>query len=256
MFGAQAQQIFRTYTQLRYRLLPFRYSNAQIAYHSSPVRFPVHWIGTTQIVNGNGSSQILVQPVTAARQTSASVTLPAGTWVDYWTGTSYSGGATHTVPAPIDRVPMFVRAGSIIPTGPSMQWVDQVPADPLTLDVYPSGNNSYTLYEDDGITEQYKTGVFSTTQLSCNQSGSSITITVGATAGTYDGQPASRTYLTKVNGQAAAPTSLAIAGATATRYSSMAALDAATTGWFYDSTAKIVWAKFAAASSQSTTVAF
>jgi hypothetical protein len=256
MFGTQAQQIFQTYTQLRYRLLPFRYSNAQIAYHVSPVVYPVHWNGTTQIVNGGGSSQILVQPITAAGATSASVALPAGTWIDYWTGTSYTGGATHTIPAAIDRMPTLVKAGSIIPTGPAMQWVDQVPADPLTLDVYPSGNTSYTLYEDDGVTAAYQAGAFSTTLLSCSQSGSSITVSVGAASGTYNGQPASRTYLVKVNGQASAPKTVTIAGAAATQFSSMAALNAATTGWFYDATAKIVWAQFSAATSQATTVAF
>jgi alpha-glucosidase (family GH31 glycosyl hydrolase) len=256
MFGAQAQQIFSTYTQLRYRLLPFRYSNAQIAYHVSPVQYPVHWVGSTQVVNGSGNSEILVQPITAAGRTSASVTLPSGTWIDYWTGTSYSGGMAHTIPAPIDRVPMLVKAGSIIPTGPNMQWVDQVPVDPLTLDIYPSGNTAYTLYEDDGVTADYKSGAFSTTLFSCSQSGSSITVSVGGAVGTYAGQLASRTYLVKVNGRSSAPATVTVAGATATRYSSMAALNAAMTGWFYDSTAKIVWAKFTAAISQSTTVAF
>jgi alpha-glucosidase len=256
MFGTQAQQIFQTYTQLRYRLLPFRYSNAQIAYHVSPAVYPVQWIGTTQIVNGSGNTQLLVQPITVAGQTSVSVAFPAGTWIDYWTGTTYSGGASHAVPAAIDKVPMFVKAGSIIPTGPNQQYVDSVPTDPLTLDIYPSGSTSYNFYEDDGVSAAYQTGGFSTTLLSCNQSGSSVTVTVGAAAGTYSGQPASRTYLLKVNGQTAAPAALTIGGAPATEYSSMAALNAATTGWFYDSTALIVWAKFPSTPTQATTVAF
>jgi hypothetical protein len=74
--------------------------------------------------------------------------------------------------------------------------------------------------------------------------------------GTYAGQPTSRTYLLKVNGRATGPAALTIGGAPATQYSSMAALNAATTGWFYDSTAQIVWAKFPSTPAQATSVAF
>ena len=100
-FSKQAQDIFKSYTQLRYRLLPFSYSNAQIQYHVKPVQYQVRWIGSSQLVSGNGDSQILVQPITTAGATTATVSLPAGSkWIDYWTGKIYQGGTSSTVPAP------------------------------------------------------------------------------------------------------------------------------------------------------------
>lgn len=108
LFGPQAQALQKQYTQLRYRLLPFRYSNALIAYQVKPVAYPVSWIGSSQILVGSGSSQLLVQPVTTSGTTMASVTLPPGTWIHFWTGKSYTG--TAAVAAPLEQEPVFVKA--------------------------------------------------------------------------------------------------------------------------------------------------
>jgi len=254
-FSADAQRIFKTYTQLRYRLLPFRYSNAQIQYHVKPVQYQVRWIGTTQIVNGGGDSQILVQPITSAGATSASVALPAGSWIDYWTGTVYTGGATHTIPAAIDRVPTLVKAGSIIPMGPDLRWVDEKPADPLTLDIYPSGSTSYTLYEDDGVTRNYQGGSFSKTTFSCNAA-SGIVVSVGASTGSYAGQLTDRTYVLKINKRTADPGAVNRDGSAMAHHATRADFDAASEGWFYDATADIVWVKFRISTSTATQVTF
>ena len=80
MFGSQAQSMVKKYTQLRYRMLPFRYSNALTAYVVKPTVYPVRWIGSTQLLVGQGSSQILVQPVTTAGATTASVALAMVPW--------------------------------------------------------------------------------------------------------------------------------------------------------------------------------
>ena len=254
MFSSQAQTIFKKFTQLRYRLLPFRYSNAQIAFHNKPVQYPVHWIGQTQLVNGSGDSQILVQPITKAGATSASVALPSGTWIDFWTGTVFAGGATRTVQAPIDRVPVLVKAGSILPMGPDLRWVDEKPADPLTLDIYPQGTTSYTLYEDDGVTADYKNGAFSRTTFSCNDAGGQVAVSIGASTGTYNGKLTARTYLLKVNKQATDPGNVTRDGTPLTRFSSRSELDAAPEGWFYDAAADIVWVKFRISTSSATSV--
>ncbi len=212
LFGAQAQQIEQQYSDLRYRLLPFRYANALAAYEVTPVAYPVTWIGSTQLLVGNGSSQILVQPVTTQGATSASVKLPAGgTWIDYWTGTSYPGGTTPVVPAPIAEEPVFVKAGAILPMGPVQHYVGEHAADPLTLDIYPAGATSYTLYEDDGTSEGYLGGAYSTTKFSSNDAGGNLVVTIGAQATAkyaYAGQLCARTYLLKINGQMAAPTAV------------------------------------------------
>jgi alpha-glucosidase (family GH31 glycosyl hydrolase) len=259
-FGPLAQQIFQQYSQLRYRLLPFRYSNAQIAYHETPVKYPVRFVSTiahAQIIAGNGPSEILVQPVTTAGATSAQVNLPSdASWIDYWTGDVYEGGASPTVSAPLDRVPMFVKAGSIIPMGPAVHWVDEVPADPLTIDIYPSGATSYTLYEDDGATDAYLDGAFTTTALTAdNTGGPLVVVSIGAAIGTYSGQLSARTYVLKINQQPSAPGAVARDGNTMTRYASQSEFDAAPEGWFQDERGNITWVKFRIQTSSATRVA-
>jgi alpha-glucosidase (family GH31 glycosyl hydrolase) len=260
LFGTQAQQIQKTYADLRYRLLPFRYSNALAAYEASPAAYPVTWIGSTQMVVGSGDSELLVQPVTTAGATTASVQLPAGaaSWIHYWTGTSYPGGSVANVAAPIDQEPVFVKAGSIIPMGPAMQWVDQLPADPLTLDVYPAGSTSYTLYEDDGRSEGYLGGAYATTRFSCDATGAHPVVTIEAQKTAkyaFTGQLACRTYVLELHGQTSAPAGVTRDGraepmVTATAF----AAGSASEGWYYDAAAQIVWTKFPLASTASTRV--
>jgi alpha-glucosidase len=256
-YSMQAQQIAKQYLGLRYRLLPFRYSNAQSAYHESPVKYPVTFIGTTQILVGSGQSQLLVQPVTTQGATSATVKLPGGSnWINYWTGTVYPGGTTATIAAPMEQEPVLVKSGSIIPMGPAIQWVDQLPADPLTLDIYPDGATSYTLYEDDGISEGYLGGAYSTTSLAADNSSGHVVVTIGPQVTAkyaYAGQLCSRGYVLKINQQGSPPAAVLRDGgivppASATTFS------AVTEGWYYDSAAKIAWVKFSLSSQLGTRV--
>ncbi len=255
-FNSQAQEIFKSYTRLRYRLLPFRYSNAQIAYHETPVKYPVRFVPEhgDEIIVGNGSSEILVAPVTTQGATSREVFLPSGAkWIHWWTGQIYEGGTASSVPAPLDQVPMFVKAGSIIPMGPEMEYVDEKPADPLTLDIYPSGSSSYTLYEDDGVSTAYMGGAFSRTKFSSDDSAGKLTISIGESVGTYESKMPARTYVLKVNKQLA-PDTIVRDGAAMTQRSSQKDFDSASDGWFYDRASSIVWAKFRIPTSNSTIV--
>jgi len=258
LFGTQAQQLQKQYTALRYRLLPFRYSNALAAYEKpKPVAYPVTWIGSTQLLVGSGSSQLLVQPVTTAGLVTASVDLPAGSsWIHYFTGKSYEGGKTVSVPAPLDQEPIFVRAGAIIPMGPPLRYVDEVPADPLTLDIYPAGTTSYTLYEDDGVSEGYLGGAYATTKFTSTASSGNLVVGIGAQATAkygYTGQLCSRTYILKLNGQAAAPKQVTRDGSPSMQVAANS-FDAAAEGWYYDAATQTVWVKFRLASSAQTSV--
>ena len=104
----------------------------------------------------------LVAPVTTYQARSRSVYLPptSGDWYDFWTGTRTAGGQTIDAPAPYDSLPLFIRAGSIIPFGPELQYTGEKPADPITLYVYAGANGAFTLYEDDGLTYGYEKGAF------------------------------------------------------------------------------------------------
>jgi len=123
------------------------------------------------------------------------VYLPAGSWYDYWTNKKYAGGTMISVEAPLDTVPMFVRAGAIIPTGPPLNYVGEKPVDTITLNVYPDdmGAASTTLYEDDGLTPAYKNGNFRRTKIIV-RGGEALT---GPVEGTYNPGPRKFNFVVK-----------------------------------------------------------
>ncbi|KYF96968.1 hypothetical protein BE20_40310, partial [Sorangium cellulosum] len=133
----------------------------------------------------------LVNPVTAAGATSRSVYLPAGTWYDFWTGATMNGGSTITAPAPLSELPLFVKAGSIVPMGPNIQYATQS-IDPLEIRIYKGKNGSFTLYEDEGDSYDYEDGQHSQIPLTWDEATQDLTI--GAREGSYDGMPSTRTF--------------------------------------------------------------
>jgi alpha-D-xyloside xylohydrolase len=124
---------------------------------------------------------------------SATKYLPKGTvWYDFWTNKSYKGGQTVTLETSFDRVPMFVRAGSILPLGPEMQYVGEKSWDNLELRVYPGADGAFTLYEDEGDSYNYEKGVYST--ITFRWSDKSRTLTVGERKGSYPGMLKQRRF--------------------------------------------------------------
>ena len=103
------------------------------------------------------------------------------------------------VEAPLETVPMFVRAGTIIPMGPEMNYVGEKPADPMTFMIYPdeNGQASTALYEDDGVSPAYKQGAFRRTRVSVSRSGNGFQIDVGAPEGRYDPKPRNLIFVVK-----------------------------------------------------------
>ncbi|MCR5158402.1 MAG: glycoside hydrolase family 31 protein [Prevotella sp.] len=124
---------------------------------------------------------------------SAKKYLPKGaTWYDFWTGRSFKGGQDLTIETTFDRVPMFVRAGSILPLGPEMQYVGEKAWDNLELRVYPGADGQFTLYEDEGDSYNYEKGVYSTITFKWNDR--SRTLTVGQRQGQYPGMLQTRQF--------------------------------------------------------------
>ena len=114
--------------------------------------------------------ELLVAPITApgnGKPSRRQVYLPAGQdWFDYFTGDLYAGGQEIVHECPLDRMPLFVRAGSILPMAPEMVWSDQKPVDPLTLEVYAGPRAAeFKLYEDDGVSLDYRAGAYAWTPL-------------------------------------------------------------------------------------------
>ena len=117
---------------------------------------------------------------------------PAGGWYDFYTGEKIPGNQRRTVEAPYGRMPLYVRAGSIVPVGPAMEWSDEKPADDLLLVVYAGADARFTLYEDDGLTYAYEKGESSTIDLTWNDA--ERTLTIGERKGTYPGMLEKRQF--------------------------------------------------------------
>ena len=119
--------------------------------------------------------------------------LPKGTdWYDFWTGERLKGGRDVTLQSSIDRVPMFVRAGSILPLGPEEQYVGEKPWDNLEMRIYPGADSSFTLYEDEGDNYNYEKGYYSTITFTWNDK--ARTLTIGTRQGGYQGMLLSRKF--------------------------------------------------------------
>jgi len=183
---------------LRYRLMPYIYSLAWKVTSEgyTMMRHLVFDYPTdTSVLNIKDQflfgPAFLVNPVLSAGATSRSVYLPAGTWYDFWTGATSTGGSSSSVSAPLSQMPLFVKAGSIVPMGPNIQYATQS-IDPLEIRVYQGKDATFTLYEDAGDSYEYETGKYSLIKLTWNEASQSLT--VGARSGTYPAMPASRTF--------------------------------------------------------------
>ena len=138
------------------------------------------------------ATPLLVNPVTEAGATSRRVYLPKADWYDFWTGAITTGGKAIEAPAPLDRMPLYVRAGSILPLGPEMEWSTEKPADPLELRVYPGADGEFTLYEDESDSYRYEKGVYATIPILWDDK--TATLTIGRRQGEFPGMLKQRKF--------------------------------------------------------------
>jgi alpha-D-xyloside xylohydrolase len=171
-YGKQAEDIIGQYLKLRYKLMPYLYSLGKHTYDTGApfmralfMDFPDDPKVATLNDEYMFGPAFLVAPVTEQGVQSRPVYLPAGTdWYNYWTGEKVAGGQTLTVAAPIDRIPLFVRSGSIIPLGTDIP--NTATAQALAeIRVYPGKDAAFQLYDDDGVSNDYEKGTGQTTQL-------------------------------------------------------------------------------------------
>lgn len=198
-FPTATQPILKDFIHLRYHLLPYIYSTSWKVTHEgyTMMRPLVMDFRTDPQAQGIGDQfmfgpALLVNPVTSAGATSRSVYLPAGTeWFDFWTGLKQGGGQTVQASAPIDKLPLYVRAGSILPYGPAIQYAMES-VDPIELRVYTGADGSFTLYEDEGDNYNYESGTHATIPFTWDEAAGQLTI--GARQGTFPGMLANRTF--------------------------------------------------------------
>jgi alpha-D-xyloside xylohydrolase len=135
----------------------------------------------------------LVNPVTEPGKKSRGVYLPGSTtWFDFWTGQKLAGGQTIDASAPVETIPLYIKAGSIIPMGPFLQYATEKPADPVEIRIYPGADGTFVLYEDENNNYNYEKGVFSTIAFKWNDAKHQLSI--DKRKGTFPGISEKRTF--------------------------------------------------------------
>jgi len=202
-FGAdEGHRAFKTqlaFDQLRYRMLPYTYSvAAAVTNRNGSVMRPLvmDFRDDPEVLNIGDQylfgPSLLVNPVYKPKATSRSVYLPRGGWYDFWTGAHLLGGRRIDAPAPFESMPLYVRAGSILPMGPELQYTEEKPADPVTLWVYTGADAAFDLYEYDGVTYGYEKGASATIPMRWNEAKG--TLIIGDRAGSFPGMLATREF--------------------------------------------------------------
>jgi len=198
-YGADAQKILVSYDSLRYRLLPYIYSLAWMTTSQgyTPMRGLVMDFRSdarTATINDQFmfGPAFLVNPVTEPGANSRRVYLPKAKWFDFWTGTSADGPRTVDAAAPIEKLPLFVRAGSILLMGPEKEWSTEKAEDPMELRIYRGADGDFTLYEDENDGYNYEKGVHATIPFHWDEAKQALTI--GERKGDFPGMLAVRGF--------------------------------------------------------------
>jgi len=248
LYGDAATEINRKYLQMRQELMPYIYSlsvdasnNGVGMMRSMPLEFPNDPLSytkeaETQFMLG---SNYLMAPVSTSSSVRNGIVLPAGSqWVDYWSGAVHQGGQVlNGYNAPLEKLPIFVRAGAVVPQGEIARNASLVPEDsPITVDVYPSGSSSFSMNEDDKVTREYRNGKTSKQEFTVAapvKNGGDVTVTIGKRDGDYAGKAATRPYKLAVH-SGSQPTAVTVGATTLTKLADASAFETAATGWYFD----------------------
>jgi alpha-D-xyloside xylohydrolase len=195
-----AYQSMLYYNKLRYKLMPYIYSLAGWVYLSDYTMMrglAMDFAGDERVWNIGDQymfgPSMMVCPVYRYKARSRTVYLPEGAgWYDAYTGKYFIGGGEMEVGAPYEKMPLFVRAGSVLPLGPDIEYTDQKPADPLTLLVYTGVDASFELYEDDGNNYDYERGLYSIIPIHWSEK--DRVLNLGERQGTFEGMIENRTF--------------------------------------------------------------
>ncbi len=191
------EPILINYDKLRYRLIPYIYSLAwRVTNGDYTIQRPLVMDWRTDLKARDIGDQfmfgpaILVSPVLQPDATRRSLYLPdSPAWYDFWTGASQKGSQDIEADAPLDRIPLYIRAGSILPLGPEIEYADEMPAGPIELRIYAGGDGNFELYQDAGDSYDYEKGAHSVIALHWSES--ARTLTIGDLEGSYPEMPAS-----------------------------------------------------------------
>lgn len=198
-YGPKVLEVATQYDELRYHLLPYIYSSAwevtnkgQTLMRALPLEFSSDPGSRTVSDEFLFGSALLINPVAVEGAKRRTVYLPAGTqWIDFWTGKRVARSQRITAEAPLERIPIYAKAGSIIPYGPRIESASGK-ADPIELRIYPGADGNFTLYEDEGDNYDYERGARS--EIPMHWADESSTLTFGARKGSFPGMLDQRTF--------------------------------------------------------------
>lgn len=214
MLGEPATSINRWYLKLKSELMPYAYSIAREAVDGKPMMRAMflddpnaYTLGTATRYQYMYGPYLLVAPVyqnTKADEKGNDVRhgiyLPEGKWVDYFTGDVYAGGRIiNSFEVPLWKIPVFVKEGAILPMAEAHNNVSQMDKTERIYELYPSGRTEFTEYDDDGTTEQYRSGRYATTQIVSNQSGDRLTVEVQPARGDFEGMVKEKRTIFRIN---------------------------------------------------------
>jgi alpha-glucosidase (family GH31 glycosyl hydrolase) len=187
LHNPDVERICRRYLNLRYQLLPYLYSSVYQTHRTGVPLMRALWLGSTGDTRTLGvddaymwGDALLVAPVTEAGATERRVYLPEGVWFNFWTNNKVQGAAEVVAPAALDTIPLFVRAGSILPMGPVKQYAMEPSSAAMELIVYPGSDGQLSLYEDDGHSMLYANGVYSLLEIAWNDAERRLSVRLAA----------------------------------------------------------------------------
>ncbi|MBR5703047.1 MAG: DUF5110 domain-containing protein [Bacteroidales bacterium] len=196
-YSGVEKEMYKFYVKLRYQFIPYIYSNAlegaltgMPMVRSMPLEFPDDRNCDDMALQYMFGHQYCVSAY------SNDIYLPAGEWINVWTGELVdSKGEVVTRELPYNRAgQFFVRNGAIVPTMPDVEFIGSKPQTDFIIKVYPHGESSFTMYEDDGESYEYENGAISSTLFECSQNGKNVSIVVNPVQGSYKGMPDARNY--------------------------------------------------------------
>ncbi|WP_423127901.1 TIM-barrel domain-containing protein [Gaoshiqia sp. Z1-71] len=195
-YNQRDKDMFRFYAQLRYSLMPYIYSAAiNSSLTGQPIAWPMALAFPDEPKVAGALHQYMFGENLLVGAYTNSVYLPAGQWIDYWTGNRFQGKQLVKCDIPEDRGgPLFIKAGAIIPYQFPKAFIEETAADSLILKIYPHNDSDFTLLEDDGISYGYTDGKYSEIKFQCLASGKKIDFVINPVQGFYEGMPVSRQY--------------------------------------------------------------
>jgi alpha-glucosidase len=194
--GKQAEAMYRDYARLRYSLIPYIYSAAHIGHRTAmPILRPMPLVFPDDAKLADCLTQYMLGDYLLVAAFTDKIQLPAGRWINYWTGTEHHGPQEMANTHPANRAGgLFIKAGAIIPYWPEMDFVGEKPVEDLKLHVYPEGKSETMVFEDDGNSLDYAQGAVAVTAIRCEASAAQVKLTIEPRQGSYRGMPARRGF--------------------------------------------------------------